>query len=67
MDWVKSMKFLQDSCLSRPINKCPAIMFADSRTDSVIGRMMFLVISIITIKFIRGVGVPVGTMWINVL
>jgi hypothetical protein len=30
----------------------------------VIGRIKFLVISIKTIKFIRGAGVPMGTRWI---
>jgi hypothetical protein len=46
---------------SKDINKCPATMFAINRIDSVIGRMTFLVISISTIKFISGVGVPNGT------
>lgn len=44
------------------INKCPATIFAESRTDRVIGRIEFLIISIITIKFISWVGVPVGTI-----
>lgn len=47
------MKFL-----SRVISKCPASRFAVSRTLSVIGRIMTLVISISTIIFINGVGVP---------
>ena len=42
------------------INKCPAIMFAVNRTHKVMGRIMFLTSSIITIKFIRGTGVPCG-------
>jgi len=46
------------------INKCPATILADNRTERVIGRIKFLISSIITIKFIRAVGVPVGTMWI---
>jgi len=36
-------------------------MFAVSRTHNVMGRIRFLVISIRTIKFISGVGVPCGT------
>jgi len=42
-------------------------MLADSRIDKVIGRMMFLVSSIITMKFIRAIGVPVGTVWASIL
>lgn len=38
-------------------------MFAANRTDKVIGRMMFLIISIITIKGIKAAGVPIGTKW----
>jgi hypothetical protein len=44
----------------RLINRCPAIMFAVNRMDSVIGRMMFLISSIKTMKFIKGTGVPLG-------
>jgi len=44
----------------RDRSRCPATMLATNRTDSVIGRIMFLDISIITIKFIRGAGVPCG-------
>lgn len=39
----------------------PAIIFAAKRTDSVIGRIMFLIISIRTMKGIKGAGVPAGT------
>jgi len=46
---------------SKLISKCPAVMLADRRIDNVNGRIRFLVISIITMKFIRGYGVPVGT------
>jgi hypothetical protein len=38
-------------------------MFAANRTESVIGRIMFLTISIITIKGINTGGVPLGTKW----
>jgi len=46
----------------RLISKCPATMLAVKRTDNVIGRIILLISSINAIKFIRGVGVPVGTM-----
>lgn len=36
-------------------------MFAASRTDKVMGRIMFLIISIITMNGIRALGVPFGT------
>ena len=39
-------------------SKCPAIIFAASRTASVPGRIMFLIVSIRTIKGIRIKGVP---------
>lgn len=45
------------------ISKCPATILADSRTESVIGRIKFLTNSIRTIKFINWRGVPEGTMW----
>lgn len=45
---------------SKDISRCPAIRFAVNRTHSVIGRIRFLVISISTIKFISGMGVPCG-------
>ena len=47
--------------------RCPAIMFAVSRTDRVIGRIMFLIISMITMKGRSAEGVPVGTMWANII
>jgi hypothetical protein len=43
---------------SRVISRCPAIRLAVSRTHKVIGRIMFLVSSIITINDIRTTGVP---------
>lgn len=48
---------------SKDINKCPAIIFAVSRIARVIGRMISLSDSIMTIKGIRGVGVPWGVRW----
>jgi len=47
------------------ISKWPAIMLAANRTDSVIGRIIFLTISIQTINDIRATGVPWGTKWAN--
>jgi hypothetical protein len=53
---------------NKVINKWPAIKLAVSRTQSVIGRITFLVNSIITIKDIRATGVPAGSrcdnMWL---
>lgn len=49
---------------NRDINKCPATMLAVNRTDKVIGRIIFLVDSIRTMKFIREIGVDVGVKWI---
>lgn len=45
---------------SNLISRCPATMFAVSRTASVMGRIIFLISSITTIKFISGAGVPMG-------
>jgi len=47
-------------------NKCPAIILAPSRTDSVPGRIIFLTDSIITMIGISAPGVPVGTRWANI-
>jgi len=44
----------------RLINRWPAIIFAVRRIESVIGRIIFLISSINTIKFINGIGVPLG-------
>ena len=38
-------------------------MLAANRTDKVIGRMIFLVSSINTIKGAKNIGVPCGTRW----
>jgi len=48
--------------LSNLNRRWPATMLADNRIDKVMGRMMFLVSSISTMKFIRASGVPVGTV-----
>lgn len=49
------------------ISKCPAIMFAVSRTASLPGRIKLLTVSIITINGISAAGVPEGTKWLNIL
>jgi hypothetical protein len=41
-------------------------MLADRRTASVPGRIVFLIVSIITINDIRADGVPWGTRWANI-
>lgn len=51
--------------LNNDISKWPARMFAVNRTHKVIGRIIFLVNSINTIKFIKNTGVPCGTKWIK--
>ena len=45
----------------------PANILAVSRIAKVQGRMIFLIDSIKTIKFIRTVGVFIGTRWVNIL
>jgi len=57
---VESREFL-----SNVNNRCPAIKFAVSRTHSVIGRIMFLIISISTINDTKVVGVPCGTRCVS--
>lgn len=51
---------LNEKLDNKDISKWPATILAISRTDSVMGRIKFLTSSIITIKFIRAVGVPNG-------
>ena len=46
-------------------NKWPATILAASRIDKVIGRIIFLTVSIITMIGIRNDGVPKGTKWAN--
>ena len=47
-------------------NRCPAIILAVNRTDKVIGRIKFLIVSIITINGIKSVGVLWGIRWMNI-
>ena len=49
----------------RVSSRCPAIMFAVSRTASVPGRIRFLIVSMITMNGISIVGVPCGTRCSN--
>jgi hypothetical protein len=48
--------------LAKAIKMCPAVMLAHNRTDSVIGRISCLVVSIIVMNCERGRGVDRGTM-----
>lgn len=49
------------------VNKrCPAIIFAVSRTANVPGRIILLIVSIQTINGISTEGVPCGTKWANI-
>lgn len=56
---------IQESPLIGPLintmSRCPATILAANRTDNVIGRITFLISSIMTIKGIRTYGVPIGT------
>lgn len=48
------------------MSRCPATILADKRTDKVTGRIIFLIISTNTIKFINLLGVPIGVRWVIV-
>ena len=50
----------------RVINRWPAIMLADNRIANVPGRIIFLIVSMQTIKGIRMGGVPWGTKCANI-
>jgi len=52
--------------LNKDNNKWPAIILAVSRTDSVIGRIIFLIVSIKIINIVSSIGVPMGSKWINI-
>jgi hypothetical protein len=49
----------------RVIKRCPATIFAISRTARVPGRIKFLIVSISTINGMSGPGVLWGTRWAN--
>lgn len=53
--------------MRRWINKWPLIILADKRIDKVIGRIKFLMVSIITIKNVSIIGDPMGTKWVIIL
>jgi len=63
-DRIIELRFIDKMKLpSSVIRRWPAIRFAVSRTHSVIGRMIVLVSSMITINIIRAGGVPWGRRW----
>jgi hypothetical protein len=72
MIWVTSRaasKMLEADAVwfpSRVINRCPATMFAISRTAKVRGRITLLIDSISTMKGIRAPGVLWGTRCANI-
>jgi len=53
--------------LKRESKRCPAIILAANRTDKVIGRIIFLVVSMNTIKTLNKRGVPLGIKCENIL
>jgi len=57
---VEALIDLREKFDSKLISKCPATIFARRRTANVIGRIICLIASISTMKFIRAVGVPKG-------
>jgi len=66
---IARVKLDMDFIIKSPkslIKRCPAIILAVSRIESVIGRITLLTSSISTIKFISGVGVPLGRVWTTI-
>jgi len=60
------IKFIEGPVFPSNVNRrCPAIIFAANRTARVPGRMIFLMVSIQTMKGIRIPGVPWGTRCVN--
>ena len=49
--------------LDSAIKICPAVMLAAKRTDKVIGRIIWLTLSINVMNCESAIGVPVGTIW----
>lgn len=72
-NWVEMISILFGNELIPPwfpnkvSKRCPAIMLADSRIDSVMGRIILLMVSIRTIKDIRRRGVLLGNKCANIL
>ncbi len=52
-------------CLLRAIKMCPAVILAQRRTDSVIGRIICLTLSMIVINWESNKGVDRGTKWLR--
>lgn len=71
INWIiKIIKYIKKilgiNLLNKVNNKCPAIIFAVKRIERVKGRIIFLNVSINTIKNININGVPLGTKWVNI-
>lgn len=68
-NWIKIKNIVIENLIFTPVllnkvtRRCPAIILAVKRTDSVNARIMFLIVSIKTIKGIRIIGVPWGIIW----
>jgi hypothetical protein len=58
---MKSVGMASDIPLSNLRRRCPATILAVKRTERVIGRIRFLMVSIKTIKNDSPIGVPSGT------
>lgn len=67
VDIIEFCMFIMENEDSKVIRRWPATMLADNRIESVIGRMIALIVSITTMKFISGLGVPNGVKWIIIL
>lgn len=69
--WLNNNKLIKVEDRDGPVlprrvkSKWPAIILAASRTANVPGRIILLIVSIKTIKGIKGPGVPCGTRWAN--
>lgn len=60
-------KFIEGPVFPNKVrSKCPAIMLAVRRTAKVPGRIIFLIVSIQTIKGSNALGAPWGTKWANI-
>lgn len=68
MKVIKAVVGLMDISASvalpmRCMMRCPAVIFAVSRTARAVGWINKLIVSIITSMGIRGIGVPCGRKW----
>ena len=57
----------KENLVNKWISKCPANRLALIRTLKVIGRIIKLIISIITINGLIAIGLPIGVKWVIVL